>query len=383
MGAAWSEYGYDPERTGSNPTESTLSRSNVSGLTTQWTAGGELDAGGGEPAVADGAVYASEGDSNSILAVSEATGATLWTYPPHGPASEGWSDPVVLGGFVYVGGGSGFYALKADSGKQKWTWTDGGYFGEDPAVVGSTIYAVSERPPSTGGNLSILYALNASTGGDKWSFQPYTTVCQGGVNCTTDYFSDPAVSKGVVYIGVELDASDGTYIDTVYALNATSGATLWSTSAVDGFSYPTIVGNVVYVSSADTVYALNTADGSVKWSSTPDPSDDLCTDPAFANGNVFVGSCAGTLYSLRASNGTKKWGVAATLPSDPTVANGIVYIASGSNLDALNETNGSVLWTFSGGLEYFSPLTILNGRIFVSGANAGSALTAFGLPSGP
>ncbi len=68
-------------------------------------------------------------------------------------------------------------------------------------------------------------------------------------------------------------------------------------------SHPTVAGSVVYVSSADTVYALNTADRSVEGSSNPDPSHQLCTDPALNNGNVFVGSRAGTLYSLRASNG--------------------------------------------------------------------------------
>ena len=54
-----------------------------------------------------------------------------------------------------------------------------------------------------------LYALNASTGAKLWS---YTT----GVAIN----SSPAVVNGVVYIGSE----DG----TVYALNASTGAKLWS-----------------------------------------------------------------------------------------------------------------------------------------------------------
>ena len=54
-----------------------------------------------------------------------------------------------------------------------------------------------------------MYALNASTGALLWS---YTT----GRQCE----SSPAVANGVVYVG----SDDG----NVYALNASTGAKLWS-----------------------------------------------------------------------------------------------------------------------------------------------------------
>ena len=64
-----------------------------------------------------------------------------------------------------------------------------------------------------------VYALNASTGAKLWS---YTT---GGY-----VDSSPAVANGVVYIG----SDDG----NVYALNASTGAKLWSFTTGDSGGSP-------------------------------------------------------------------------------------------------------------------------------------------------
>ena len=94
-----------------------------------------------------------------------------------------------------------------------------------------------------------VYALNASTGAKLWS---YTT---GG-----PVYSSPAVANGVVYVG-----SDD---NNVYALNAATGAKLWSYST-GGYvhSSPAVANGVVYVGSEDNnVYALNAATGAKLWS---------------------------------------------------------------------------------------------------------------------
>jgi outer membrane protein assembly factor BamB len=64
--------------------------------------------------------------------------------------------------------------------------------------------------------------------------------------------SSPAVANGVVYIG----SSDG----SLYALDASTGAVLWSYTIGGGlpvFSSPTVVNGVVYLAAADDhVYAF-------------------------------------------------------------------------------------------------------------------------------
>ena len=71
--------------------------------------------------------------------------------------------------------------------------------------------------------------------------------------------SSPAVVNGVVYIG----SDDG----NVYALNASTGAMLWSfTTGGRVESSPTVVNGVVYIGSDDdNVYALNASTGNKLW----------------------------------------------------------------------------------------------------------------------
>ena len=65
--------------------------------------------------------------------------------------------------------------------------------------------------------------------------------------------SSPAVVGGVIFVG-SLDGK-------VYALNAATGALIWSYTTGDWVaSSPAVVGGVVYVGSGDgKVYALNAA----------------------------------------------------------------------------------------------------------------------------
>jgi outer membrane protein assembly factor BamB len=89
---------------------------------------------------------------------------------------------------------------------------------------------------STDGN---LYALNASTGAKLWSDSP------GGSP------SSPAVANGVVYYHSGLG---------LYALNADTGATLGIYEDGGGFPPPVIVNGVVYTVGSiegSSVYALS------------------------------------------------------------------------------------------------------------------------------
>jgi hypothetical protein len=102
-----------------------------------------------------------------------------------------------------------------------------------PAVVGGIVYVGSV------GNM--VYALNATTGAQVWSYPTGREV-----------FSSPAVADGVVYVGSE--------DHNVYALDATTGAKIWNYTTgswVD--SSPAVVDGVVYVGSGDyKLYAFGT-----------------------------------------------------------------------------------------------------------------------------
>src|SRR5580704_4289123 len=152
----------------------------------------------------------------------------------------------------------------------------------------------------------------------RWN--PYETVL--GVNnvaslqlmwqsgcCGTDFglpgLPSPAVANGVVYVGSDHG--------TVYALNASTGATLWSyTTGGSSFGSPAVANGVVYVGSwgdfDSNVYALNASTGAKLWSYTTGAR--VVSSPAVANGVVYIGSDDDNLYALNASTGAKLWSFA-------------------------------------------------------------------------
>ena len=85
-----------------------------------------------------------------------------------------------------------------------------------------------------------MYALDAKTGASLWSFPT-----GGFIN------SSPVVANGVVYIG----SDDG----NVYALDAKTGTRLWTyRTGSNIYSSPAVANGAVYIGSAnDNMYAFH------------------------------------------------------------------------------------------------------------------------------
>jgi outer membrane protein assembly factor BamB len=203
-----------------------------------------------------------------------------------------------------------------------------------------------------GSSQGYVYAVNASTGAKLWSFFTGDTVG-----------SSPAVANGVVYIG-SLDHN-------VYGLNASTGAKLWSfiTGNIVVCS-PTVVNAVVYVGSSDgNLYALNASTGAKLWSFPSFATAGTAgSSPAVANGVVYVGGSDGNIYALNASTGARLWTFSkgnTFFDSPPAVANGVVYVGSeDGNLYALNASTGAKLWISAIGSSVSSP-AVANGVVYV------------------
>jgi outer membrane protein assembly factor BamB len=203
-----------------------------------------------------------------------------------------------------------------------------------------------------------VYALNAGTGAKLWSYTTGSAV-----------YSAPAVVNGVVYFG----SSDG----NVYALNAGTGAKLWSYATGSGvYSSPVVVNGVVYIGSYDyKVYALSAGTGAKLWSYTT--GNEVYSSPAVANGVVYVGSFDGNVYALNANTGAKLWSYSVgQVYSSPAVANGVVYIGAGENeavpaVYALNASTGAKLWSYTTGVILLSSPAVANGVVYI-GSTANS-----------
>jgi outer membrane protein assembly factor BamB len=224
------------------------------------------------------------------------------------------------------------------------------------ALVGSVIDEELGAPIVANGIVysrffdNVPLALNASTGAQLWSFDKPAN------------FTPHTVANGVFYFVGE----DG----NLYALNASTGAQLWSfaTGGSGLVESPFVVANgVVYIGSPDgNVYALNASTGAKLWTFTTGGSS---FSFAVASGVVYFGSADKNVYALNASTGAKLWSSAAggEVFSSLAVANGVVYFGStDNNVYALNASTGAKLWSFATG-EKSSP-QVVNGVVYVGSA---------------
>jgi hypothetical protein len=155
-------------------------------------------------------------------------------------------------------------------------------------------------------------------------------------------------------------------------LNASSGAQIWNhtTTTRNGvFSSPAVVGGVVYVGSFDSkVYALNASSGAFIWSYTTGGA--VSSSPAVVGGVVYVGSTEGNVYALNATDGVKLWSYTTSyyiVESSPAVVGGVVYVgAYDHNVYALNAASGAKLWNYTtGGIVYLSSPAVVGGVVYI------------------
>ncbi len=305
--------------------------------------------------------------------------------------------PAVVDNVVY----SGTNAFDATTGKLLWATNSGGI---SPALSKGTVYidtqnglcayvaangtnlwcagnnylpdapsgaAIVDGIAYFGSALGSVFAIDAATGAQLWS-APISS---------DNAASSPAVANGVVYING----------DSLFAFDAKTGAQLWSSSITDGTSSPAVVGGVVYCGGR-VLAALNATTGAVLWSASPGgPLSILGDSPAVAKGLVYIGasvpgqhgSSSGVLYALKGRTGKIIWSapVASGITSSPAIANGVVYVGSDDGtLYAFNARTGAELAAVAGVAGQSSP-TVANGMVY-SETTVSGELFALGLGTG-
>jgi outer membrane protein assembly factor BamB len=295
-------------------------------------------------------------------------------------AGEVYSSPVVNAGTVFVGAKSGFlYAVDETTGKEKWKFDIGDYVivRSSPAVVNETVFV---------GGGYYLFALDQESGREKWRLEiPFAGQ------------SSPTVSNGVVYVG----SQEG----HVYAVDANSGKQIWHFQ-IDGliFSSPTVAKDMVYVGSDDgNIYAINAESGKMKWKmatggevyASAAVADDVVyvtsknrqtyalspenghilwqhpiggdASPAIRRGVLYIGSDDGGLYALDAKSGEVKWlfPTGSPIVSSPAVVGNVVFVASGTTVYAVDVKTGQKVWNFATTDSIESSPAVVDGMVFV------------------
>ena len=382
----WPTAGYDLANSRAVPT-STISAASVADLQQVWRT--DLPGAGSlstVPVVVDGIVYA-QGSTGQVVAADLGTGALVWKSEPRGfnigPFGVAVDDQRVYA----IDGSQGVVALDRADGTQVWTAdvTPTPTVGIDiqPIVVDGTVL-VSSVPVSIGGiytpgDRGVIYALDAATGGVKWTFDTVQGDLWGHpeVNSGGGAWYPPAVdtTRGLVYVGVANPApfpgtpewpngtsrpGDDLYTDSLVALDLSTGALKWfhqvtphdlfDRDQVHALIAKDADGNDVVVSAGKSgvLVGLDPDDGTERWTTSVGEhhNDDLTSLDGPTE--VTPGTFGGILTPPATADGIVYAAVVnapASLSPDQTAYFGASFGQQKGAVVAVDATDGSVAWS--------------------------------------
>ncbi|MFC6757791.1 MULTISPECIES: PQQ-binding-like beta-propeller repeat protein [Haloarcula] len=311
------------------------------------------------PIVADGAIYQTSRDSETLYAISAEDGSELWTYDLE--STEIPAEPAVADGRVFVGGKVGkVHAIDAATGKREWVYDTGNSNFETlrgPAVADETLYVAKTNQGGANGK---LVALDVSNGDIRWEHQEAIGI-----------MSAPVVADGTVYFEDE---------GTLFAVNTDDGSEEWSKEILTYLeSDTTLLQRPVYHdgtlyagglgpydgNGAGAVFAIDASDGSRIWRTEVDTDT---RQPAVDGDSVYISGAEGQVFSLAADDGTIEWEVDAnTERFSPTLTDEALYVSGDDNtVVSLDPTDGSEQWRFDTNGHPGEPVAVVDGTIYAS-----------------
>jgi outer membrane protein assembly factor BamB len=267
------------------------------------------------------------------------------------------TEPLVVGGRVYIANGLGVVSAYTTAGKKLWSFTAGDAVYSSPVLAdGKVIF---------GCNNGWLYALDAASGRLAWVNKDGTYAVE----------SKPFAWNGKVYYGA--------WDEYVRCVNAKDGKLIWqqlgegSRIAKGAKRYyspadaiPVVAEGKLMIADRNMMLTMLNAEtgepvGSLKGVSATGLSED--------GKSVYLRKTDGKLAKVD-SSGKELWSVPAHLgaiPTAPTEKNGVVYVASGKGVvSAIAADTGKVLWQYQA-----SPQLFVMCSVACDGTNA--CLTAF------
>ncbi|MFJ4870493.1 PQQ-binding-like beta-propeller repeat protein [Streptomyces sp. NPDC088757] len=237
----------------------------------------------------------------------EVTGAqTDFETPEAGPA--------VHGDTVYVWRDARLQALDARTGAERWSYPIG-----DAASCGGVPVRVA---PAEDGCVYVsagtrVLSIDVAAGHVRWHFEAPAVFLSPPV-----FAPGPAVTGGGVYLA--------DHLGTVYALDATTGQDRWRIATEQRQSTePVLVadGNV-HVGSGSALYTLDAVTGTPRWRFAA--GGELVGSPVVADGRIHFGSADHVLYTLDANGGQLRWKLATggEITGSPVAKGGVVYACS-------------------------------------------------------
>lgn len=234
-------------------------------------------------------IFNESGGSGGLVSVDLESGSVRWR---HTISSVHMSSPAIQGGSVYVGlmgffnGSSltwdpphGLLSVFEANGTERWLFPTSGPVASSPVVAGDTLYFTTRD--------GYLYAVSTEGG----------FVFRTHIGPST---SSPAFASDVVYAASGVLGTGGNV--TAFDLQ---GNPLWTfTPNGPVQSSLTLAGDrVIFATNteAGTVYALDAPTGALVWTYLPEPQQHILPTPAVIDGLVIVASDSGFVYALGAA----------------------------------------------------------------------------------
>ncbi|MEU3396991.1 outer membrane protein assembly factor BamB/tRNA A-37 threonylcarbamoyl transferase component Bud32 [Streptomyces filamentosus] len=222
--------------------------------------------------------------------------------------------PAIHGDTVYVWQDARLKALDARTGVERWSYPIG-----DAASCGHVPVRVA---PAEDGCVYVsagtrVLSIDIAAGHVRWHFEAPAV-----------FLSPPAFAPGPAVTGGGVYLAD--HLGTVYALDATTGQDRWRIATEQRQSAePVLVadGNV-HVGSGSALYTLDAVTGTPRWRFAA--GAELVGAPVVADGRVHFGSADHVLYTLDATGGQLRWKLATggEITGSPVAKGGVVYACS-------------------------------------------------------
>ncbi|MFJ8645991.1 PQQ-binding-like beta-propeller repeat protein [Streptomyces sp. NPDC093546] len=274
-------------------------------MTDAWVYALKVDRGTVVTATRGGGVQGWEASNGTKL--WEITGAQTDFETPEG-------GPVLHGDTVYVWQDARLRALDARTGTERWSYPIG-----DAASCGGVPVRVT---PAEDGYVYVaagtrVLSVDIMSGHVRWHFEAPAV-----------FLSPPAFAPGPAVTGGGVYLAD--YLGTVYALDATTGKDRWRIATESRPSTePVLVadGNI-HVGSGSAVYTLDAVTGTPKWRFAAGGS--VIGSPVVADGRLHFGSADHVLYTLDASGGQLRWKLTTggEITGSLVARGGVVYACS-------------------------------------------------------
>lgn len=303
-------------------------------------------------------------------------------------------------GTFYIGSRDrSLYALNAATGEVKWEYNAGGRIGADVTAAGDVIVAADLD--------GRLHAVERDTGARIWTTES-TSAIWGKVSANENAAFAANIDGNVIAVNLDDGSPLWTYEtggaiyggpfavgesiffasndDWVYSINSETGELKWRTEIRgNGKVNALLPGGLVIVGSwDDRIYAMDSSTGANVWNFWA--GDSIVYGSAASENAVFFGADDGYAYSVSLEDGSLNWRRKLGEPFEdeeirltrPALGGGVLYIAFGDTLFALDEANGAEVWTRKlGGAVGGRALAVENGMVYAGDFHAYAIAAGF------